>query len=519
MPRRTAISIEQKKELRSHKALNPSLSNKALKQWFEALYKQKIALSSVSEILSKRYEHLDRPVNRTSNQKRYRREHWPELETALYLWIQQAETSIKLSREVIRLKAEFFWKNLSVYKDREMPAFSNGWLEGFQKRRSIKNRIYHGEAGSAIDAEQQMKSIGMALQHYNARDIFNCDETGLLWKLVPDRGLSTRSLHGRKKEKAWITAHLCCNSDGSERLPIWFIGKAQQPHAFRAAGINIENLNLKWRHNKEAWMTGILMEEWLRWFDSKMAGRQVVLLMDNFSAHALAVENINKSLYPLRNTLIIWLPPNATSKYQPLDQGIIYSWKCHWKRQWIIYMIEEYESNRDPLTTMNVLKALRWGIQAWDIDMAPATIQHCFQRALFKKTAVPPEDLSMIQISNDFQRLCMVSGIRNPMKIENFLNPAEEVVEDSSEDLERRIIEQLEPEEPEDEEETINMEADPQISTTEALDIVKRLRLYEEQQDKGDTEVIQRLNHYERRLEARRLENQQRQDMTAYFVC
>nr|KMM65721.1 ars binding protein 1 [Coccidioides posadasii RMSCC 3488] len=85
----------------------------------------------------------------------------------------------------------------------------------------------------------------MVLQHYNARDIFNCDETGLLWKMVPDRGLSTRSLPGRKKEKARITAHLCCNSDGSERLPIWFIGKAQQPHAFRAAGIIIENLNLK----------------------------------------------------------------------------------------------------------------------------------------------------------------------------------------------------------------------------------------------------------------------------------
>lgn len=265
-------------------------------------------------------------------------------------------------------------------------------------------------------------------------------------------------------------------------------------------------------------MTGIIMEEWLRWFDSRMTGRQVVLLMDNFSAHELAVENINKSLYPLRNTLVIWLPPNATSKYQPLDQGIIYSWKRLWKRQWIIYMLEEYESNCDPLATMNILKALRWGMQAWDIDMSTATIKHCFQRALFKNTAVPPEDLSIIQISNDFQRLCTISAIQNPMDIENFLNPAEEVVEDCPKDLEQHIIEQLEPEEPEDEEETIYMEEDPQITVTEALDMVKRLRLYEEQQDKGDTELIQQLNHYERRLGARRLEKQQQQDIRAFFV-
>ncbi|KMP06097.1 hypothetical protein CIRG_05778 [Coccidioides immitis RMSCC 2394] len=165
---------------------------------------------------------------------------------------------------------------------------------------------------------------------------------------------------------------------------------------------------------------------------------------------------------------------------------------------------------------MNILKALCWRIQAWNINIVSVTIQHCFQRVLFKKTDVLSEDLLIIQISNDFQWLCMISGIQNLMKIENFLNSAEEVVEDSSEDLERHIIEQLEPED-EKEKETINLEADLQISTTEALDMVKRLGLYEEWQDKGDTELIQQLNHYERRLGARRLENQQHQDIRTYF--
>ncbi|OJD26867.1 hypothetical protein ACJ73_01747 [Blastomyces percursus] len=207
MPRRTAISLEQKTALRVHKSLHPALSHNALKQWFEAEYKQKIAQSSVSEILSKRYAHLDKPTNRLPSQKRYRREHWPELEEALFMWIQQAETSIPLTREAIRHKAQYFWENLSVYKNQEMPAFSNGWLHGFQTRRAIKNRTFHGEAASARDVNEEINCIQMLLKNYAAKDIFNCDETGLFWKMIPDKGLFTRSLPCRKKEKARITAH------------------------------------------------------------------------------------------------------------------------------------------------------------------------------------------------------------------------------------------------------------------------------------------------------------------------
>ena len=182
-------------------------------------------------------------------------------------------------------------------------------------------------------------------------------------------------------------------------------------------------------------------------------------------------------------------------------------------------MLNKYEAGHDPLTAINILKALCWGIQAWDIDMLTTTIKHCFRRALFKETAIPPEDLLITQILNDFQQLCTLSGIQNPMGIKKFLNPAEEVVEDFPEDIEQHIIEQLEPEKPENNKETIYMEEDPQITITEALDMVKRLCLYKEQQDKGNIELIQQLNYYKQRLGARRLKKQQQQDIWAFFVC
>ena len=106
-----------------------------------------------------------------------------------------------------------------------MPSFSNGWLAGFQHRESIHSRVHHGEDGSTPEsATTDMIPIRQALQLYSPRDIFNCDETGLYWKRIPDRSLATRSLPGRKKEKARISALFCCNADGSEKLKPWFIG-------------------------------------------------------------------------------------------------------------------------------------------------------------------------------------------------------------------------------------------------------------------------------------------------------
>lgn len=518
MGRRTAIPTSQKAALRTQRRLHPTKSNKALAEWFQQTYNHKLSSSSVSEILSTHYKHLDEPLsNHHTNSARIRREHWPELERALFEWIQQVEEQVIISGDIIKEKARFFWENLPMYQGKDVPAFSNGWLSSFLSRRNIKSYIQHGEEGSVSEnSAQEMLSIRQALSAYNPRDIFNCDETSLFWKKIPDRSLSTRSLPGKKKEKARMSALFCSNADGSERLPIWFIGTAKKPRAFQASGINIQSLKLVWNHNHKAWMTSQIFEDFLRWFDQKMAGRKVVLLMDNFSAHITATRDVQNSSFPLQNTLIIWLPANSTSRYQPLDQGIIRTWKAYWKRYWIHYILEEYDSGRDPMCTMNVLKAIRWSLLAWDFDLSVETLTRCFHKALFSENMPLIEDQEVVSdVQKAFESPILSSRISELMDVKNFLNPIEETIHDAPLDIENQILAQYGPEITEESDEEV--EVAPRITTTEASESLQKVQLFLEQQPESDQAIIYQLSRLDWLIRSKKLAGLQQRDIRSFF--
>lgn len=79
-------------------------------------------------------------------------------------------------------------------------------------------------------------------------------------------------------------------------------------------------------------------KEYILCFDGKMAGGQVILLIDGFSAHHAGLNLLQEeSPQGLTNTKVIFLPANATSICQPLDQGIIKAWK-----NWVRFLYSEY---------------------------------------------------------------------------------------------------------------------------------------------------------------------------------
>lgn len=393
-----------------------------------------------------------------------------------------------------------------------MPRFRNDWIHPYQDRRNIKCRDSYGEGGSFSErAAAEIIGICHSLKHYKPQDIFNCDETGLNWRLFPDRSLTTGPISGQEKEKSRVTAHFCCNSDGSERLPIWFIGTAKRPRAFRAARINVDNLGCFWRYNRIAWMTGTIFKEWLLWFDKEMTGRNVVLLMDNFSSHQSAYGEI---AHQLQNTLVIWLPGDSNSRYQPLDQGIISTWKTYWKRHWVSFMVEQFDNGFNPISTMTILRAVRWAISIWEFDLPGDTIKNCFRRALTVEGSQETTNQELIrEVEKGLQQLQFANHIRELMDINQFLSPSEEQVDDDSIDLDDAILSQYEPvrELPEDDDELY--QPLPQISVLEALESLQKLRLFEEQQIEGNKDIIKSLRRHERTLIQTNFERQRQTDI------
>lgn len=65
-----------------------------------------------------------------------------------------------------------------------------------------------------------------------------------------------------------------------------------------------------------------------------MTGRQVILLIDGFSAYHAGL-NLLQEEFPqsLRNARIIFFPANVTSVCQPLDEGIIKAWKAQYRKK------------------------------------------------------------------------------------------------------------------------------------------------------------------------------------------
>ena len=68
-------------------------------------------------------------------------------------------------------------------------------------------------------------------------------------------------------------------------------------------------------------MTALLFTEWANQLNNKfrLTGRKVLLLMDNCSAHPHDLQ--------LSNIKFLLLPPNTTSRSQPMDAGVIANFK------------------------------------------------------------------------------------------------------------------------------------------------------------------------------------------------
>lgn len=443
------ITDIQRKALRIFASdTRPRPTQRACAVCFQEKFSRTINRTTVSRILSSQYNHLDHGEARAKVRKLTA--HWPLLDEAIFEWQRRhTQRGFPITGPLIRLKATEYWKKIPMYKDHPMPVFSDGWLNRFKHRHSIKWHTFHGEAASVSDSiHVEMKAIQIICDTYPPEDIYNMDETGLFWRRMPNGGLTSEGRPGQKRDKTRITIVVASNATGSDKLPLWVIGTAKQPHALR--GVNMASIGCVWRYNKKAWMRHEIMEQWLRTFYLRIGRqRRVLLLMDNFSAHLLALEKAP----PPSNIRIVFLPANATSLYQPLDQGIIQNLKHYYRKSWMYWMIGMVDRGIDPRDRMSLNYTLRWLTQAWRTKVISETIQNCY----IKSTVVPGRRTSdQDQTKQDtlptldpglrplyfqvVEKLASQPNAEAILPFEEFLNPSDENIDTSEPDLDDIII-------------------------------------------------------------------------------
>ena len=490
-------------------------------EFFNDKYGRVLTQSTISESLSDKFKHLDNQDHPLRPDSKKRRESkWPDLDAALFEWQQRMfANNITITNELLKRTAKDLFDRLPQCRDIEPPKFSTHWLNDFKARYEVTNYNRDGD----LDVGKELEAVREKLKLYNCEDIYTVDETAVFWKMSPEDSLRKEIKAGGTLEKARITVALACNVTGTRKLPPWIIGKARNPRCFRRANVHVDNFPMVWRYNRKAWMTGAMFEQYLQWFDRQMAGRKVCLIVDEFSAHKAGVRFLySGSPEGLTNTKILVLPRITKSEGsvpRPLDQGIIFSWKAHYRRRWLAHMCYEYKMGENPMGLMNVLHAIRWGVAAWEADVTPTTIRNGWikSRVLGSKYIPEPQGVqidvhtnnqilnhTMTQLEQQIGSLVQHKHIRSAMNIDTFVNPDDEIVDDNDENIFEAIVETYSTGGDQRDYETDEDEVhEPALDDDEALELLSQLRLYEEQQEDGNDVIISQLNKYEKDIRVR----------------
>jgi hypothetical protein len=408
----------------------------------------------------------------------------PELEAAMLKWFKCARANnVPISGTILKEKAKDLSTQLGITDFKA----SEGWLNGFKTRHGISGKVISGEAASVNDSEVDAwkgHKLPDILKRFQPKDIYNADETGLFFQSLPNRSLVQKgeSCSGGKESKNRLTVLVCANMSGCDKVPLFVIGRSLKPRCFKG----VKSLPCQYTANKKAWMTGDLFTEWLRKLDASMRRqkRKIALILDNAPCHP--------SPPHLTNIELCFLPPNTTSKTQPMDQGVIRCLKAHYRRNIVRRLLKAMEQKQD--TRISVLDALQLISKSW-AAVTPAAIAHCFNHCgfiseddnedHFDDAPDDDDDIPLAQLLRDIER----EGAAITVSAEEFIN-CDEGVATCAGLTDTDIIDEVtgtnQSEELEDIEEDGDQVTAKPPSATEVLAMCDSLRVFVQTQPGGE---------------------------------
>ncbi|KAH9097216.1 hypothetical protein Ae201684P_011937 [Aphanomyces euteiches] len=379
MPSSKRLTLQKKDSIRQYyKSMAPQRYTTVI-DWTYQQYGIKPHITTIRRILKDNHTCDYANINEAAANKRcyLRMPKFPELGSLVYAWVTRANAQgACITGAVIVRKALQFANELHI--DGQVLC-SVGWLVNFQRRHNLKMHRLHGEAMSVDPktVEDGRKQLLIETSMYDKRDIYNMDETGLFYNYQPCTTITNVPRNGQKKDKRRISVALTTNADGTHKLSLLFIGKAQRPRCF--GSMSAEQLGFLYRNNRKAWMTSALFSGWIN--DVNMAMERdncsILLILDNASSHSTVRVN-------LINVVVLMLPPNTTSVLQPMDAGIIASFKQNYRRRQVDHAIQLIDNGLPDCLTkeknlyaVDVRTAMEWSLEAWN-DVSLKTIQNCW---------------------------------------------------------------------------------------------------------------------------------------------
>jgi hypothetical protein len=117
-------------------------------------------------------------------------------------------------------------------------------------------------------------------------------------------------------------------------------------------------------------MTSTLFDEWLLKFDKRMRAENcnVALILDSCAVHSVDTAAV-------RNVSVYFLPPNTTSKTQPMDAGVIKNLTPHYRSQIVRQRLAAHEEGVS--FQFDILDSVRLLRRGWYM-VEPETIINCY---------------------------------------------------------------------------------------------------------------------------------------------
>ena len=211
---------------------------------------------------------------------------------------------------------------------------------------------------------------------------------------------------------------------------------------------------------------------WISWETNlQKEGRHILLLLDNAPAHI-----VNEEERALSNVNVAFLPPNTTSKIQPMDAGIIAAFKRRYRKFHLQNAIDREERGETELYKVDQLTAMHWCRAAWD-EVSMETIANCFQHTGIlgtnQETLPSQADAAEQAVEQELQVCLSQLPLRDPMSVDQLINPPEENrsahIELTDDEIVALVRESAEAVDDDEEEQREELNQQPRLSKAEKL--------------------------------------------------